>query len=869
MKRPARLLLTGLCPALTAAIVAGATAWTMAPVFWKLSEQCLFFDDWAGFLSVCGDFGWLAGPLRYAARGLMQFAAVPSGAVAVAAALTGAAALSLQLAFPLLRRPAGCGLALLPAGWFVAAFSLPVTPIWLLSVPEFPVFVPLALIGASLVAWGVRRLCGKWPGVTAFLLVAAVVGRTGLLVPFVDGDPEVPRWGLSRAVPVLEMESLVERGDFDGAVAHPVSRRLLRLETAYRVLANFRANGFAGGVTIPGANGYREQQSPEALMDGFKLLYHFGFVMPARRLAMELASECASEWHAVHYRYLGDIAYVCGELALAERYYRTLARSPAHRTLAKERLAAIREGRTAEDVPALKGVARLHARWRAASRSAGETFYNHGQNLEAFVYDRLDRLGAADGSACPAPAVPAKPAMRPDFLGATVPPNIAPFNFNLPGRLGAADVKAVFVAPDGETLAGACRDVRSGGAQVEDCVKVTFPVDRWHGFLARQAGRTLKFAVTDKGTAIREGELHVAAEPVDPGLVFRLVLPGYGVFGRMSVVERDLESFAERTLVDNLDSSADNRRCYNCHTPLRNSRAEFLRHRRGPGGGVRIVTKKYGDRFVRLSRPKDERGEGGVSYSAWHPSGEFAAVAVTETRQQFFLTDPAKIEVMDLQGSLALLSAADGSLRPIAGKPGDFECYPTWDPTGTLLFSCCAETAFTNLEGTVEARMATVAGAYTNMFYGLRVRRYDVATGTFAEPETVVDGNASRMSCAFPRVSPDGRWLVLTVSPYGVFPIWHKAADLWLLDLKTLKTRPIEELNSSDTESWHEFSSDGRWMVFSSRRGDGTVTRPWIARFDPSAGRFDRPFPLPLRDPDEDFLRLESCNLPTFLKADR
>ena len=228
--------------------------------------------------------------------------------------------------------------------------------------------------------------------------------------------------------------------------------------------------------------------------------------------------------------------------------------------------------------------------------------------------------------------------------------------------------------------------------------------------------------------------------------------------------------------------------------------------------------------------------------------------------------DPAKIEVMDLRGNLALFSVGDGRLTTVPGRPGDFECYPTWDPTGQLLFTCCAETPFTNDVEDVRIRTEKIVGAYTNMFYGVRVRRFDLATQTFSAPEVVIDGNSSRMSCAFPRISPDGRWMVLTVSRFGVFPIWHKSADLWLLDLKMLKVRPLDELNSQETESWHEFSSNGKWMVFSTRRGDGTFTRPWIARFDASTGRFDRPFPLPLEDPEDDFRQMKSYNLPTFLK---
>lgn len=56
--------------------------------------------------------------------------------------------------------------------------------------------------------------------------------------------------------------------------------------------------------------------------------------------------------------------------------------------------------------------------------------------------------------------------------------------------------------------------------------------------------------------------------------------------------------------------------------------------------------------------------------------------------------------------------------------------------------------------------------------------------------------------------------------------------------------RPIKEVNSDDTESFHNWSSNSRWFVFSSRRGDGLYTRLYLASMDEN-GVVGKPFLLP------------------------
>lgn len=55
---------------------------------------------------------------------------------------------------------------------------------------------------------------------------------------------------------------------------------------------------------------------------------------------------------------------------------------------------------------------------------------------------------------------------------------------------------------------------------------------------------------------------------------------------------------------------------------------------------------------------------------------------------------------------------------------------------------------------------------------------------------------------------------------------------------------PIDEVNSDDTESFHNWSSNSHWFVFSSRRDNGLYTYLYIAGVD-ADGKVTKPFMLP------------------------
>ena len=155
---------------------------------------------------------------------------------------------------------------------------------------------------------------------------------------------------------------------------------------------------------------------------------------------------------------------------------------------------------------------------------------------------------------------------------------------------------------------------------------------------------------------------------------------------------------------------------------------------------------------------------------------------------------------------------------------------------------------------------------YDSARYDIVYRDFDPETYRFSRPDTIVNVASSGKSALLPRVSPDGRYLLYSMAPFGTFHIWHPESDLYVVDLETGENRELTEANSDDTESYHSWSSNSRWIVFSSRRDDGSYTRPYITYFSPE-GKASKAFVVPQESPDYYRHLMKSYNVPEFFVA--
>jgi hypothetical protein len=436
------------------------------------------------------------------------------------------------------------------------------------------------------------------------------------------------------------------------------------------------------------------------------------------------------------------------------------------------------------------------------------------------------------------------PRIEPDYVGVTIPPNIAPMNFIVREAGSSFDVTAT-------SGSGQYRlDVRSSDGLVQ------FPEDSWRELLRESVGDSIVIRITSSGgegdvEAYSPFSMRVAREEIDSWLVYRLLPPGYYSWSRIKIVQRSLESFREESILDNqiLENN-----CANCHSFNNNSPDRFLIHVRGSLGGTYIVE----DGEMTRADPKIDEMPGGATYPAWHPGGRFVAFSSNQVRQSFYSQPGKVVEVYDLVSSLILYDReANQTLSiPSGTVEGDttayLETFPSWSPDGDYLYSARAP----NLINEADPQLEQIQ----NTHYDIVRRAFDGEDRSFGAPEVVFDASAMGKSASFPRISPDGRFLVLTLADYGTFPIWHREADLVLLDLGTGEHRPMD-VNSDEAESYHTWSSEGRWLVFSSRRLDGRSTRPYFAHVD-SLGNQGKEFLLPQEDPSLYDEMIEAFNRP-------
>lgn len=431
------------------------------------------------------------------------------------------------------------------------------------------------------------------------------------------------------------------------------------------------------------------------------------------------------------------------------------------------------------------------------------------------------------------------PTIFPDYQNVTIPKEIAPLHFRVEKTQGEV-VAATFSTDDGKRLTVLAEDS-----------DVCIADDDWKKIVSSASRIEVQVVVKRGGEnyALKPFVIHVSQDGIDPYIAYRLIEPGYEQWYKMGIYQRCLSDYTQSPILEN--SETDNN-CMNCHSFCnRNPRQMMLHLRAGKLGGTYVM---QGDGLAKkLSIDVDSIKS--LVYPAWHPSGKLIAFSTNDTHQGFHSSDRNRIEVYDNKSDVVVYDLASSHIftSPLLSSQKSWETYPYFSPDGKRLYFCTADSV-------------EMPRRYKDVKYSICSIAFDAKKKCFGnQVDTLFSANRAGKSAVMPRVSPDGKWMVVTVSDYGCFPIWHHEADLYIINLQTKECRPLATANSKDTESYHSWSSNGRWLLFGSRRVNGLYTMPYICHIDKD-GNASKPFLLPQKSPDFYDKCLKSFNIPEFVK---
>jgi len=426
------------------------------------------------------------------------------------------------------------------------------------------------------------------------------------------------------------------------------------------------------------------------------------------------------------------------------------------------------------------------------------------------------------------------PKIYPDYSGVTIPPNISPLNFVVREEGTYYFVK--IYAKQGKAI-----EIFSSKP------KIIIPVKSWRQLVDKNKAGPLYFDIFVKG---RDGQWNrfapientISSEPIDGYLVYRKIHPGHSRWSDIGIYQRNLHNYNESPILDNKFFKHG---CLNCHTFANNRPDKML---------IGIRSKHYGSSAILVEDNTVRKIGAKFGYCSWHPSGKLAAFSINKIRQFFHSARSEVRDVIDLDSLLAyyLVDSKTIKTSPHFSRKDRLETYPTWSPDGKYLYFCSAPVVWSDLSRPFQ-RDIFPPPEYAQVKYDLVRISYDIQQDKWGEIETIVSAKNNGLCSQLPRISPDGRWLLFCMCNYSSFPVYQQSSDLYIIDLKAAEQTGKYEyrrlaINSEQSESWHSWSSNSRWIAFSSKKQSGVFTRIYFSYVD-ETGKAHKPVLMPQKDP--------------------
>ncbi len=240
------------------------------------------------------------------------------------------------------------------------------------------------------------------------------------------------------------------------------------------------------------------------------------------------------------------------------------------------------------------------------------------------------------------------------------------------------------------------------------------------------------------------------------------------------------------------------------------------------------------------------------------PDGQYVMTTVNEELYVVNFLDHRFLQVFyPTRGILAYYSRSSGRMKALPGAddPAYVHCDPVWTPDGETIVFARAAARDSSEPGRGQPRRAGEAAELPIQYDLYRIPFKD---GQGGQPERIEGASQNGMSNTFPKVSPDGRWIVFVKCRNG--QLMRPDSELWIVPAEGGQARRMT-CNTSLMNSWHSFSPNGRWMVFSSK-SNTPYTQMFLTHIDEDGN--DSP-PILIADATA---ANRAVNIPEFVKIE-
>lgn len=196
------------------------------------------------------------------------------------------------------------------------------------------------------------------------------------------------------------------------------------------------------------------------------------------------------------------------------------------------------------------------------------------------------------------------------------------------------------------------------------------------------------------------------------------------------------------------------------------------------------------------------------------PDGRYV---ITATQVEYYVANYKDYRFLQTfyptRGILAWYNRADGRMRALPGADDArfVQANAVWSPDGQYLVFARAAARDSYPEG---GRMAEYANDPNEVQIQYDLHRIAFNEGRGGRAEPIEGASRNGRSNSFPKVSPDGKWIVFVQSRNG--QLMRPDGQLYILPAKGGAARRMR-CNTPLMNSWHSFSPNGRWLVFSSK----------------------------------------------------